>query len=63
MQTFPGGAVFTHTVNTSIDSSDGPASYTERETIVFRAGEGETLIAIHEHLSTVPEAVEAGEAA
>ncbi|WP_017792161.1 YybH family protein [Leucobacter salsicius] len=59
VQSFPGGAVFTHTVNTSIDSNDGPASYTERETIVFRAGEGETLVAIHEHLSTVPESTEA----
>lgn len=59
VQPFPGGAVFTHTVSTSIDSADGPASYTERETIVFRVAEGDALIAIHEHLSTVPEAAEA----
>lgn len=63
VQTFPGGAVFTHTVNTSIDSAEGPASYTERETIVFRAGEGETLTAMHEHLSTVPETLAEAEAA
>lgn len=55
VQSFPGGAVFSHTVNTSIDSADGPASYTERETIVFRVSEDASLVAIHEHLSTVPE--------
>lgn len=59
VQVFPGGAVFSHTVATSIDSADGPDSYVERESIVFRfvggeAGEG-SLTAVHEHLSTVPE--------
>ena len=56
IQVFPGGAVFSHTVATSIETSDGPDSYIERETIVFvQAAEGE-LVAIHEHLSTVPAA-------
>ena len=55
VQCFPGGAVFSHTVATSIDSSDGPDSYVERESIIFRADEGGALVAIHEHLSTTPE--------
>lgn len=55
VQTFPGGAVFSHTVATSIDSAEGPASYVERESIIFRVSEGEQLIAVHEHLSTIPE--------
>lgn len=56
VQTFPGGAVFSHTVDTTVSTIDGQESYRERETIVFRhLGEGE-LVAIHEHLSTVPEA-------
>lgn len=55
VQTFPGGAVFSHTVDTTVSTIDGQESYRERETIVFRhLGEGE-LVAIHEHLSTVPE--------
>jgi ketosteroid isomerase-like protein len=53
VQTFPGGAVFTHDVATTVDTPDGQDSYRERETIVFRADE--QLIAIHEHLSPVPE--------
>lgn len=56
VQVFPGGAVFSHTVATSIDSADGPASYVERESIIFRVAEAEQLIAVHEHLSTIPEA-------
>lgn len=54
IQTFDGGAVFTHTVDTSVDTADGPESYRERETIVFAAQNGE-LIAIHEHLSPIPD--------
>ncbi|WP_449283778.1 YybH family protein [Leucobacter sp.] len=57
VQAFPGGAVFSHTVATSIDSADGPDSYVERESIVFRADEAGRLVAIHEHLSTVPDPV------
>ncbi|WP_104190598.1 nuclear transport factor 2 family protein [Cryobacterium sp. Y82] len=53
VQTFPGGAVFTHSVNTSVSTADGPKSYQERETIVFRS-ESAGLIAIHEHLSPQP---------
>jgi ketosteroid isomerase-like protein len=54
VQTFPGGAVFTHDVATTVETPDGQDSYRERETIVFRA-DAEQLIAIHEHLSPVPE--------
>ena len=54
VQVFAGGAVFSHTVATSIDSADGPDSYVERESIIFRAEHDGSLIAIHEHLSTVP---------
>lgn len=51
VQVFPGGAVFSHTVATSVDSADGPDSYLERESIVFTVGDEGSLIAIHEHLS------------
>jgi ketosteroid isomerase-like protein len=54
VQTFPGGAVFTHDVATTVDTGDGQESYRERESIVFRA-DADQLIAIHEHLSPVPE--------
>lgn len=55
IQTFPGGAVFSHTVDTTVSTTDGQESYRERESIVFRhLGDGE-LVAIHEHLSTVPD--------
>lgn len=56
IQAFPGGAVFSHTVATSIETNDGPDSYIERETIVFVRAEDGELVAIHEHLSTVPAA-------
>ncbi|WP_394254409.1 nuclear transport factor 2 family protein [Pseudoclavibacter helvolus] len=51
VQVFPGGAVFSHTVATSIDSDQGPASYVERESIIFKVEADNSLIAIHEHLS------------
>lgn len=55
VQTFPGGAVFSHTVDTTVTTKEGTASYRERESIIFRhLGEGK-LLAIHEHLSTVPD--------
>lgn len=53
VQSFPGGAVFSHTVQTSVTSDSGPDGYTERETIVFQALEDQSLVAIHEHLSPV----------
>ncbi|MET4639482.1 nuclear transport factor 2 family protein [Mycetocola sp. 2940] len=53
VQLLAGGAVFTHSVSTSVQTPDGPESYRERETIVFRA-ERDGLIAIHEHLSPQP---------
>ncbi len=60
VQVFPGGAVFSHTVATSIKTGKQPEttttdSYVERETIIFRQESDGSLIAIHEHLSTVPE--------
>ncbi len=55
IQTFPGGAVFSHTVDTTVETGEGRESYRERESIVFRhLGDGD-LIAIHEHLSPVPD--------
>ena len=54
VQAFPGGAVFSHTVATSVETPEGGDSYVERESIIFR-NEGDALIAIHEHLSTTPE--------
>ena len=54
IQVFPGGAVFTHTVDTSVETANGPESYRERETIVF-AGDDDDLRAVHEHLSPLPE--------
>ncbi len=50
IQVFDGGAVFSHTVDTSVQTADGPESYRERETIVF-AADGDRLLAVHEHLS------------
>lgn len=49
-QPFPGGAVFTHDVATTVATPDGDEHLRERETIVFRS-DGGRLIAIHEHLS------------
>ena len=53
VQSFPGGAVFSHSVDTSVETPDGGDSYRERETIVFRA-DGDGLVAVHEHLSPMP---------
>jgi ketosteroid isomerase-like protein len=53
VQLLPGGAVFTHSVATSVQTADGPDAYRERETIVFRL-EADTLVAVHEHLSPAP---------
>ena len=53
VQTFPGGAVFTHSVDTTVDTGEGTESYRERETIVFRA-DADGLVAVHEHLSPMP---------
>ncbi|WP_217136279.1 YybH family protein [Leucobacter chinensis] len=48
--TYPGGAVFSHVVDTTVFADGAEESYTEQETIVFRV-EGDGLIAVHEHLS------------
>ncbi|MFK4730553.1 nuclear transport factor 2 family protein [Agromyces mediolanus] len=50
VQTFPGGAVFSHDVATRVDTGEGEDAYRERETIVFRV-DAEGLLAVHEHLS------------
>lgn len=52
VQTFAGGAVFSHTVDTEVASTEGRDAYRERETIVFRV-DGDRLVAVHEHLSPV----------
>jgi ketosteroid isomerase-like protein len=56
VQPFPGGAVFTHSVATAVETPDGPDSYRERETIVFRTDPVRGLVAVHEHLSPMPDA-------
>lgn len=53
VQVFAGGAVFSHLVDTSVVSPEGPSSYRERESIVF-ALDGDRLLAVHEHLSPLP---------
>ncbi|HEY1104947.1 MAG TPA: nuclear transport factor 2 family protein [Agromyces sp.] len=53
VQTYPGGAVFSHDVATRVDTGDGEDAYAERETIVFRV-DGDGLLAVHEHLSPMP---------
>lgn len=54
VQSFPGGAVFSHNVFTRVDTGDGEDAYRERETIVFRL-DNDQLVAVHEHLSPVPD--------
>ena len=55
VQPLPGGAVFTHTVDTTVDTGAGQESYRERESIVL-AVDGDRLVAVHEHLSPLPAA-------
>jgi ketosteroid isomerase-like protein len=50
VQPLPGGGVFSHTVDTTVETSEGRESYRERESIVF-AFDGDRLVAVHEHLS------------
>lgn len=59
VQPFPGGAVFSHSVDTTVETPDGQESYRERETIVFRTDPGLGLVAVHEHLSPMPAATDA----
>ncbi|MGR2753335.1 YybH family protein [Agromyces arachidis] len=59
VQPFPGGAVFTHSVATAVETPDGPDAYRERETIVFRTDPVRGLVAVHEHLSPAPSAPDA----
>ena len=54
VQSFPGGAVFSHSVFTRVNTGEGEEAYRERETIVFRI-DGAQLLAVHEHLSPLPE--------
>lgn len=55
VQSYPGGAVFSHDVATRVDTGEGEDAYRERETIVFRTA-GDGLVAVHEHLSPAPAA-------
>lgn len=50
VQPLAGGAVFSHTVDTTVETGEGRESYRERESIVF-AVDGDRLVAVHEHLS------------
>lgn len=53
VQCYEGGAVFSHTVATTVDTGSGQQeSYTERESIIFALINNE-LRAVHEHLSTI----------
>ncbi|GAB3621231.1 nuclear transport factor 2 family protein [Glutamicibacter endophyticus] len=53
VQSWPGGAAFSHTVATTVHvEGEGEESYVERESIIFKDVDGE-LIAVHEHLSTI----------
>jgi ketosteroid isomerase-like protein len=54
VQLFNDVAIFSHTVDTTLNSSDGKKSFTERETIVFQF-QNDKWIAVHEHLSPMPE--------
>jgi ketosteroid isomerase-like protein len=54
VQSFAGGAVFSHNVFTRVNTGESEDSYRERETIVFRV-ENNQLLAVHEHLSPVPD--------
>jgi hypothetical protein len=64
VQPFPGGAVLTHSVETTVDTGEGTESYRERESIVFRVeaatdAAASRLVAVHEHLSPMPDASDA----
>ena len=47
-------AIFSHDVATTLNTSDGEKSFEERETIVFSYVQGK-WVAVHEHLSPMPE--------
>lgn len=53
VQTFGDTAVLSHTVDTVISISGEQSSSRERESIVFVL-DGGRVVAVHEHLSTVP---------
>lgn len=50
------GGVFCHVLETVAGTPDAMETYRERETIVFARDEAGELIAVHEHLSPVPDA-------
>lgn len=49
-------ALFTHTVHTVVATTDGEQALRERETIVFQRDAAQRWLAVHEHLSPLPEA-------
>ncbi|WP_353813443.1 YybH family protein [Agromyces sp. SYSU T00266] len=55
VQPFPGGAIFSHSVATTVETPEGRESYRERETIAFRIDPTRGLVAVHEHLSPLPD--------
>jgi ketosteroid isomerase-like protein len=54
VQMFDDIAIFSHDVATTLNTSDGRKSFEERETIVFNY-QNDKWIAVHEHLSPMPE--------
>ena len=48
-------AIVTHSVETEIETNDGSATEFERETIVFARQADGRWLAVHEHLSPMPE--------
>ncbi|CAN5403113.1 hypothetical protein BH09ACT8_BH09ACT8_46510 [soil metagenome] len=55
VQIYGDTAVFTHTVDTVSSVGEDHTTIRERETIVFVL-DGDRVVAVHEHLSTAPEA-------
>lgn len=54
VQLFDSVAIFSHDVATTLSTNDGEKSFKERETIAFHQVSGK-WIAVHEHLSPMPE--------
>lgn len=48
-------AIVTHTVQSVVSTNDGLETLHERETIVLRRGADGAWLAVHEHLSAVPQ--------
>jgi hypothetical protein len=55
VQIYGDTAIFTHTVDTVTSVGEDHTTIHERETMVFVL-DGDRVVAVHEHLSTAPEA-------